>query len=182
MQLDPRFHPELIADSVFVAPNAVIVGQVRIGPESSVWYGCVLRGDVNTITIGAQTNIQDGSILHVDGDKPLRIGDRVTLGHAALVHGCTVEDDVLIGIRATVLSGAHIGTGSVIGAGAVVTEGIVVPPHSLVLGVPAKVRGSVSPAQTAMIHRIAQAYVHHSRAYLAASHDSTQRRQEINRL
>ncbi len=171
--LDPNFHPELIAASVFVAPTAVIVGQVSIGPESSVWYGCVLRGDVNTITIGTQTNIQDGSILHVDGDKPLRIGDRVTLGHAALVHGCTVEDDVLIGIRATVLSGAHIGAGSLIAAGAVVTEGMVVPPHSLVLGVPARVRGEVSPAQAALIRRVAQGYVRHSRAYLAASRGLT---------
>lgn len=165
--LDPLYHPELIAASVFVAPTAVIVGQVSIGPESSVWYGCVLRGDVNTITIGAQSNIQDSSILHVDSDKPLRIGDRVTLGHAALVHGCTVEDDVLIGIRATVLSGAHIGTGSLVGAGAVVTEGMVVPPHSLVLGVPARVRGEVSPTQAAMIRRVAQGYVQHSRVYLA---------------
>lgn len=167
--LDPHFHPGLIAASVFVAPNAVIVGQVSIGSESSVWFGCVLRGDVNNITIGMQTNIQDGSILHVDGDKPLRIGDRVTLGHAALVHGCTVEDDVLIGIRATVLSGAHIGTGSLIGAGAVVTEGMIVPPNSLVLGVPAKVRGTVSPTQAAMIRRVAQGYVQYSRTYLAAS-------------
>ena len=171
--LDPNFPPELIAASVFVAPTAVIVGQVSIGPESSVWYGCVLRGDVNTITIGTQTNIQDGSILHVDGDKPLRIGDRVTLGHAALVHGCTVEDDVLIGIRATVLSGAHIGAGSLIAAGAVVIEGMVVPPHSLVLGVPARVRGEVSPAQAALIRRVAQGYVRHSRAYLAASRGLT---------
>ncbi len=176
--LDPHFHPELIATTVFIAPNAVIVGQVTIGPESSVWYGSVLRGDVNSITIGAQTNIQDGSILHVDGDKPLRIGDRVTLGHAALVHGCTVEDDVLIGIRATVLSGAHIGTGSLIGAGAIVTEGMVVPPHSLVLGVPGKVRGEVSPAQAAMIRRVAQAYVHHSRVYLATARGTMSRLQE----
>ncbi|MFZ1505474.1 MAG: gamma carbonic anhydrase family protein, partial [Anaerolineae bacterium] len=132
--LDPFFHPETIHRSVFIAPGAIITGQVTLGPESSVWFGCVLRGDVNTITIGAQCNIQDGCILHVDGDKPLRLGDRVSLGHGAIVHGCTVEDDVLIGIRATVLSGALIGHGSLIGAGALVPEGMVVPPHSLVLG------------------------------------------------
>ena len=165
--LDPFFHPELIHRSVFVAPGAIITGQVTLGPESSVWFGCVLRGDVNTITIGAQSNIQDGCILHVDGDKPLRLGDRVSLGHGAIVHGCTVEDDVLIGIRATVLSGASIGHGSLIGAGAVVPEGLVVPPHSLVLGLPAKVVRAVSPEQAAMIRRIAQSYVKYSRAYLA---------------
>ncbi|WP_423226011.1 gamma carbonic anhydrase family protein [Candidatus Amarolinea aalborgensis] len=165
--LDLLFHPELIHRSVFVAPGAVITGQVTMGPESSVWFGCVLRGDVNTITIGAQCNIQDGSILHVDGNKPLRLGDRVSLGHGAIVHGCTVEDDVLIGIRATVLSGAVIGRGSLIGAGAVVPEGMVAPPDSLVLGVPAKVVRQVSAEQAAMIRRIAQAYVKYSRAYLA---------------
>jgi len=165
--LDPFFHPELIHRSVFVAPGAVITGQVTLGPESSVWFGCVLRGDVNTITIGAQCNIQDGCILHVDSDKPLRLGDRVSLGHGAIVHGCTVEDDVLIGIRATVLSGAVIGRGSLIGAGALVPEGMVVPPDSLVLGVPAKIVRTVSAEQAALIRRIAQAYVNHSCAYLA---------------
>ncbi|MFZ1464557.1 MAG: gamma carbonic anhydrase family protein [Anaerolineae bacterium] len=165
--LDPFFHPETIHRSVFIAPGAIITGQVTLGPESSVWFGCVLRGDVNTITIGAQCNIQDGCILHVDGDKPLRLGDRVSLGHGAIVHGCTVEDDVLIGIRATVLSGALIGHGSLIGAGALVTEGMVVPPHSLVLGLPAKIVRPVSSEQTAMIRRIAQSYVKSSRAYLA---------------
>ncbi len=172
--LDPFFHPELIHRSVFVAPGAVITGQVTLGPESSVWFGCVLRGDVNTITIGAQCNIQDGCILHVDSDKPLRLGDRVSLGHGAIVHGCTVEDDVLIGIRATVLSGAVIGRGSLIGAGALVPEGMVVPPDSLVLGLPAKVARPVSPEQAALIRRIAQAYVNHSRAYLAGRAASSQ--------
>ena len=166
--LDPFFHPELIHRSVFVAPGAVITGQVTLGPESSVWFGCVLRGDVNTITIGAQCNIQDGCILHVDSDKPLRLGDRVSLGHGAIVHGCTVEDDVLIGIRATVLSGAVIGRGTLIGAGALVPEGMVAPPQSLVLGLPAKIVGEVSSDQAAMIRRIAQSYVKTSRAYLAA--------------
>ena len=108
--LDPFFHPETIHRSVFIAPGAIITGQVTLGPESSVWFGCVLRGDVNTITIGAQCNIQDGCILHVDGDKPLRLGDRVSLGHGAIVHGCTVEDDVLIGVKSTArLFGAATG-------------------------------------------------------------------------
>ncbi len=177
--LDVLFHPELLHPSVFLAPGAIVTGQVALGPESSVWFGCVLRGDVNTITIGAQTNIQDGCILHVDSDKPLRLGDRVSLGHGAIVHGCTVEDDVLIGIRATVLSGAVIGHGSLIGAGALVPEGMVVPPHSLVLGLPARVARAVSPEQAAMIRRIAQAYVKHSRAYLAARAASPSRAMQV---
>jgi len=157
--LDPFFHPELIHHSVFIAPGAVITGQVTLGPETSVWFGCVLRGDVNTITIGAQTNIQDGSILHVDGNKPLRLGNRISLGHGAIAHGCTVEDDVLIGIRATVLSGAVIGPGSLVGASALVKENDVIPPGSLVLGAPAKVVGEVRDAHRAAIRAGADSYL-----------------------
>ncbi len=176
--LDVWFHPELIDASVFVAPGAVITGRVTLGRESSVWFGCVLRGDINEITIGAQCNIQDGCILHVDGDKPLRMGDRVSLGHGAIVHGCTVEDDVLIGIRAVVLSGAHIGRGSLIGAGALVGEGMVIPPGSLVFGTPALVVREVNAQQAALIRRIAQSYTERSRAYLAAQRGLSVRTQE----
>ena len=130
--LDVWFHPELIDASVFVAPGAVITGRVTLGRESSVWFGCVLRGDINEITIGAQCNIQDGCILHVDGDKPLRMGDRVSLGHGAIVHGASIEDDVLIGMRAVVMNGARVGAGSIIGVGAVVTEGTQIPAGSIV--------------------------------------------------
>lgn len=131
----PRIHP-----SAWVAPNATIIGDVEIGPDASVFYGCVLRGDINGIRVGARTNIQDNSVLHVDRDAPCVLGEDVTIGHMSLVHGTTVEDACLIGMHSTLLSRSRVGTGSLVAAGAVVLEGAEVPPHSLVAGVPAKVR------------------------------------------
>jgi carbonic anhydrase/acetyltransferase-like protein (isoleucine patch superfamily) len=158
LQLDP---------SVFVAPGATVVGEVTIGARSSVWFGTVLRGDGASITIGAETNLQDLTLVHVDEDAPTVVGDRVTVGHRAIVHGCTIADDCLIGMGAIVLSHARIGAGSLIGAGALVKEGQVIPPGSLALGAPARVIGPVSEAHRAAIAEGTRHYVELARAYLA---------------
>lgn len=129
-----------VADDAWVAPGAVLVGRVSLGSRSSVWYGAVLRGDGNSITVGAGSNVQDGTVVHADPGFPAVIGDGVVVGHGAVVHGCTVEDGSLIGMGSRVLNGARIGAGSLVAAGAVVLEGTQVPPGSLVAGVPAKVR------------------------------------------
>lgn len=128
-----------IPDSAFVAPSANVVGDVELGEASSVWYQCVLRGDIAPIRIGPETNVQDLTMVHVDIDRPCIIGARVGIGHRAIVHGCQLEDECLIGMGAIVLSGAVVGRGSLVAAGAVVTEGMDVPPDSLVVGVPGKV-------------------------------------------
>ncbi len=130
--------PEVGAE-VFIAPGAALVGAVRLGVQSSVWYGVVLRGDVNFIQVGARSNLQDGTVVHLGDRDPTVVGDDVVVGHRAVLHGCRIEDACLIGIGATLLDGAVIGHGSVIGAGALVTAGTVIPPHSLVLGSPGKV-------------------------------------------
>jgi len=133
-------HEPLIDPSAWIAPGAVVVGDVEIGPDSSIWYGAVVRGDVHHIRIGARTNIQDQATVHVTRDRfPSLIGDDVTVGHRAVVHGCEVGPGALIGIGAIVLDGAEIGEGSLVAAGAVVTPGTKVAPHSLVVGIPAKV-------------------------------------------
>ena len=129
----------MIDPSVFIAPGATVVGDVTIGKEASVWYHSVVRGDMEPISIGDQTNIQDLSVLHVDEGLPCVVGSRVGVGHRAILHGCTVEDDCLIGMSAVLLNGVRVGSGSVVGAGALLTENTVIPSGSLVLGVPAKV-------------------------------------------
>jgi carbonic anhydrase/acetyltransferase-like protein (isoleucine patch superfamily) len=129
----------VIDPTVFLAPGAVVVGDVSIGADSSVWYHAVVRGDMAPVSIGEQTNIQDLAVLHVDIGLPCMVGSRVGVGHRAILHGCEVEDDCLIGMGAVLLNGVRVGAGSVIGAGAVVTEHTKVPPGSVVLGVPAKV-------------------------------------------
>jgi carbonic anhydrase/acetyltransferase-like protein (isoleucine patch superfamily) len=129
-----------VSETAWVAPNATLIGQVRLGPEASVFYGAVLRGDVDRISIGAGSNLQDNVTVHCDSGIPTTVGARVSVGHAAVLHGCTIEDDCLIGMSATVLNRAVIGAGSLVAAGAVVLEGTVIPPGSLVAGVPAKVR------------------------------------------
>lgn len=130
----PKIH-----ESCFVAPSADVIGDVTIGEKSSLWYQTVLRGDVNKIVVGSFTNIQDGTVVHVAGEYPTIIGDGVTIGHGAIVHGCTIGDHAFIGMGATVLDGAVIGEGALIGAGALVTEGKEIPPYTLAVGVPAKV-------------------------------------------
>jgi carbonic anhydrase/acetyltransferase-like protein (isoleucine patch superfamily) len=128
-----------VDQKAFVAPNATVVGRVSIGPDSSVWFQCVARGDINSVTIGKQTNIQDACLLHVTHKNPLVIGDRVTVGHGAILHGCEIQSDCLVAMGAIVLDGAVVGEGSLIGAGSLVPPGMQVPPGSLVMGVPGKV-------------------------------------------
>ncbi|MFG2222449.1 gamma carbonic anhydrase family protein [Streptomyces sp. NPDC048644] len=129
-----------IDPTAFTAPTSVVVGEVTLGAGSSVWYHAVLRADCGPIVLGADSNIQDNCTVHVDPGFPVTVGDRVSVGHNAVLHGCTVGDDVLVGMGATVLNGAHIGAGSLIAAQALVPQGMVVPPGSLVAGVPAKVK------------------------------------------
>jgi carbonic anhydrase/acetyltransferase-like protein (isoleucine patch superfamily) len=154
--------------SCFVAPNATVVGAVAMGAESSIWYQCVLRGDVSTIKIGERTNIQDGTIVHADPGFPTVIGNEVTVGHGAIVHGAIIEDGCLIGIRATLLNGCKIGAGSVVGAGALVPEGMVVPPNSVVMGVPGKVVKEVSEKLADRSKRGTAGYVRFAKGHKGA--------------
>lgn len=149
----------VVDPAAWVAPTASVVGRVRLGPDASIWYGTVVRADQERIAIGAASNVQDGSVLHADPGRPVTIGERVTIGHRAVVHGATVEDDVLIGMGSVVLNGARIGTGSIVGAGAVVAEDTDVPPGSLVLGVPGRVRGGLGEEQRRRIVANAEHYV-----------------------
>ncbi len=127
-----------IDKDTFLAPGSQIIGKVCIGAGSSVWHNAVIRGDMNSVTIGKNTNIQDNSVVHVDSDYPTILGDNVTVGHGAVVHGCKVGNNVLIGMNSTILDGAEIGDGSIVGANALVSQGKKFPPGSLILGVPAK--------------------------------------------
>ena len=147
-----------ISGSAYIAKNATVLGDVTVGEKSSIWFGAVVRGDCLPISIGDRTNIQDLSVLHVDDQNPLTIGSDVTVGHRALLHGCTVEDKVLVGMGAIIMNGAHIGEGSIIGAGALVTEGMKVPPRSLVIGMPAKVKKEITDEQHRMIVESAKHY------------------------
>ena len=144
-----------IHPTAFIHESAIVLGNVTLGEHASVWPGAVLRGDIARIEIGDESNVQDGAILHCDEGIPCLVGKRVTIGHGAVVHGAIVEDGALIGIGAIVLNNARIGAGSLVAAGAVVAEGMVVPPNSLVLGVPAKVKGPLSDEQRA---RVADGY------------------------
>jgi carbonic anhydrase/acetyltransferase-like protein (isoleucine patch superfamily) len=153
--IHPTVHP-----SAFVDVSAQVIGDVHLGPESSIWMNCVVRGDVHYIRIGARTNIQDLSLVHVMRDThPTVIGDDVTIGHNAVIHGCTIENRCLIGMGAILLNGCHIGTGSIVAAGALVPEGMVVPPGSMVMGVPSKVRRRLTPDENASIQWYADNYV-----------------------
>lgn len=154
-----------IAASAFVAPGAVVLGDVTLGERASVWYAAVLRGDMAPISIGDDTNIQDGSIVHVDEGAPCRIGRRVGVGHRVILHGCTVEDECLVGMGSILLNNVVVGTGSVIAAGAVIPEGMRIPPRSLVMGVPGRIVRSVDAALALRIegtwrHYVAQAEAH----------------------
>jgi carbonic anhydrase/acetyltransferase-like protein (isoleucine patch superfamily) len=155
-----------IDPSAFVAPGAAIIGDVRLGPSTSVWYQCVLRGDVNRIEVGARSNLQDGTVVHLGDDDPTVVGEDVVVGHRAVIHGCTIGDGTLVGICATILDGATIGHGSIVGAGAVVTAGTVVPPHSLVLGMPGRVVKTLDPADEAFHRRLAGKYTRLAHNYL----------------
>ncbi|MEM6559896.1 MAG: gamma carbonic anhydrase family protein [Myxococcota bacterium] len=136
--------PTFDTESYYVAPTAAVIGRVRLGHESSVWFSAVLRGDVEEIVIGEGTNVQDGAVLHADPGFPCRVGPQVTVGHLAMLHGCTIGEGTMIGMNATVLNGAQIGKGCLIGANALVPEGKIIPDHSLVVGTPGKVVREVS--------------------------------------
>ncbi len=158
----PSIHP-----AAYVAPGAVLVGDVEIGEEASVWYGAVLRADLNQIRIGPRSNIQDCCVVHLADDFGAFVGQYVTCGHGAILHACTVDDEVLIGMGAVILDGAEIGARSVIGANALVTQGMKIPPGSLVLGSPAKVRRALDQEEQASVRPWAEKYVLLTRAYKA---------------
>jgi len=164
---DPSIHfrAELVDSSVFIAPGAIVLGDVTIGADSSVWYNAVLRGDTAPIRIGSQTNVQDLCMLHADEGFPCVLGNRVTLGHGAIVHGAIIEDDVLVGMKAIVMNGCRIGAGSIVAVGALVTEGTEVPAGSIVMGAPAKVRRTVEARDWERIRHAAEHYVQNARAF-----------------
>jgi carbonic anhydrase/acetyltransferase-like protein (isoleucine patch superfamily) len=160
LQRPPSLHP-----TAWIAPNATIIGDVTLEEESSVWYGAVLRGDINRIVIGPRSNVQDGSVVHLADDFPTLVGELVTVGHKAILHACTVADEVLIGMGAIVLDGAEIGARSIIGAGALVTGRMKIPPGSLVLGSPAKIVRTLTLDEQAGTRVWAEKYVAVSRAF-----------------
>ncbi|WP_330176983.1 gamma carbonic anhydrase family protein [Streptomyces sp. NBC_01498] len=151
---EPVVHP-----AAFVAPTAVVLGEVTLAAGASVWYHTVLRADGGPVVVGADSNIQDNCTVHVDPGRPVTIGERVSVGHNAVLHGCTVEDDVLVGMGATVLNGAHIGAGSLVAAQALVPEGMRVPPGSLVAGVPARVKRELTEEEIEGIRLNAAVYL-----------------------
>jgi carbonic anhydrase/acetyltransferase-like protein (isoleucine patch superfamily) len=157
----------LIHPSAFIAPGAIVLGDVTLGRDASIWYNCVARGDMAPITIGDETNIQDLSMMHVDEGVPCTIGNRVGVGHRVILHGCTVEDECLIGMGSILLNKVHVGTGSVIGAGSVLTEGMKVPPGMLALGVPARVLRPVDDALRARIRGTWEHYVKQAKRHRA---------------
>lgn len=150
----PQVHP-----SAYVAAGAIVIGAVELDRDSSVWHNCVLRGDINTIKVGEGSNVQDGTVVHLADDFGVRIGRYVTIGHAAMIHACTIEDECLIGMQATVLDGAVVGSQSIVGAGALVTKGTQIPPGSLVLGSPAKVVRALSEQERGGVRLWAEKYV-----------------------
>ena len=151
----------------FIAPNATIVGRVELAKGSSVWFGAILRGDNDVISIGEDTNVQDGTIIHTDDAIPLRVGARVTIGHAAVLHGCTVDDESLIGIGAVLLNGSHIPRHCIVGARALVTEGKTFPERSLIIGSPARAIRTLTDEDIAGIRASAAHYVENARRFAA---------------
>ncbi|MCJ2082790.1 gamma carbonic anhydrase family protein [Methylobacterium sp. J-090] len=155
------------AATTWIAPGAHVIGQVHLGRDVSIWFGAVLRGDNDTIRIGDRCNIQDGAVLHADPGFPLDLGADVTIGHRAIVHGCTIGAGTLVGMGATILNGARIGRNCLIGANALVTEGKVFPDNSLIVGAPAKVARSLEPEAAAKLARTAENYVANGRRFAA---------------
>jgi gamma-carbonic anhydrase len=154
-----------VKDALFVAPNATVIGDVVLGPLSSVWYGAVLRGDINRIRIGEGTNLQDGTIVHLADDYGVEVGDYTTVGHGAIIHACRIGPGCLIGMGSTILDGAEIGDGSLVGANALVTQRFSCPPGSLVLGAPARVVKSLSAEASAKLKGYALKYIEVARAH-----------------
>ena len=161
-----HFRPEQAHATAFIAPSATVVGDVTLSAESSVWFGAVLRGDTDRIEVGERTNIQDGAILHADAGFPCILGSGVTVGHRVILHGCTVEDDCLIGMGSILLDNVKIGRGSLIGAGSLLTYGTVIPPGSLVMGSPGKVVRPVKDKEVGMIEGGWRTYVEYAAKYL----------------
>src|SRR5882762_6131515 len=160
-----------LGNGVYIAKGAVVFGDVTIGDHSSIWYNAVLRGDINRIVIGHHTNIQDNAILHLADDFPCLVGNYVTVGHSAIVHACTVGDEVLVGMGSTILDGAVIGEQSLIGANALVTQGTQIPPRSLVLGSPARVVRQLTSEERSKLKGMAEKYVELAAFYLRRSED-----------
>ena len=159
--------PELLGDTHFVAPNATLIGRVRLHPDASVWFNCVLRGDNEWIEVGQGSNVQDGCVLHTDPGFPLTIGQGVTVGHKVMLHGCTIGDNALIGIGSTILNGATVGENCLVGAHALITEGKSFPDGSLILGSPARVARELSDAEIAAMRESASHYVANATRYLS---------------
>lgn len=172
MTIDEQFETFLakdpqVPDSAYVANEATVIGDVRLGENASVWPACVLRGDINYIKVGDRSNVQDGSIVHLADDLPVDIGDDVTIGHGAIIHACTIENECLVGMGATVLDGAVLGHNSIIGAGSLVTPRTIIPPGSMVMGAPAKVKRALSEEEQGKIKDWAAKYVKVSAAHKA---------------
>lgn len=161
LAVEPYGAPEL-QDRVWLAPGSVVVGRVDIGVDSSVWYNAVVRGDSDAVTIGARSNVQDGVVIHTHRGHPAIIGDDVSIGHNAVVHGATIENGCLIGMNATVLSGAIVGEGSLIAAGALVAQGAVIPPHSLVAGIPGRVVRPLTDEDRASVRHNSAVYLEYT--------------------
>ncbi|MFN8577655.1 MAG: gamma carbonic anhydrase family protein [Candidatus Sericytochromatia bacterium] len=155
-----------IHKSVFIAPNTDVVGKVSIGENSSIWFQSVLRGDVDEIVIGQNCNIQDSCVIHCVEGFPTKMGNNVSLGHGVILHGCTLGNNVLVGMRATILTGAIIGNNCLIAAGALVSENMVIPDNSLVIGIPAKVKKEINESQLKLINKTAENYIEYSRMYI----------------
>ena len=155
----------LVGEGHFIAPNAAVIGEVILHENASVWFNCVLRGDADRIEVGAGSNIQDGTVLHADPGFPLTVGENVTVGHNAMLHGCTIGDGSLVGINAVVLNGAKVGKGCLIGANALVTEGMEIPDGSLVLGSPAKIKSQLSEEQQLGLIYNADHYMRNGQRY-----------------
>ena len=168
MKIHVGGHSPTVHDTSWIAPNATVIGQVRLGERVGIWYNAVLRGDMDSITVGDRSNVQDGCVLHADPDAPLVVGAGVSLGHNAILHGCTIGDDVLVGMGATVLNGAKIGSGSLIAANTLVPQGAEIPPGSLVAGVPGKVRRALTEAEQDSIRVNAAMYLDALQVHSAA--------------
>jgi gamma-carbonic anhydrase len=164
--LIPDVRP-FVPKSAFIAPGAIVIGAVELGEGSSIWFGSVLRGDINRIVVGVQSNVQDGSVIHVSDDHACVLGDRVTVGHRAIVHACTVGDEVLVGMGAIILDGAVIGARSIIAAGTLVTKNMQVPEGSLVIGAPAKIVRTLRLEEQEANKQLALKYVEVSRRFLS---------------
>ncbi|MDB5506950.1 MAG: gamma carbonic anhydrase family protein [Devosia sp.] len=159
--------PELPAGFCWIAPSAAVIGRVRLFEDTGIWFGAVLRGDIEAIIVGAGSNVQDNAVLHTDAGFPLRIGAGCTIGHRAILHGCSIGDTTLIGMGATILNGAVIGNNCLIGAGALVTEGKTIPDNSLVVGVPGKVIRQIDAEGEAMLRASAALYVANAKRFAA---------------